>query len=297
MIKELLSGGVPAAVGVLGILVHRIGTSFFAVLLGVASFLFLRPQLADIMRNRAGDHFDDIAHEYEEQIPKHVRDRLLEKKTRMIRLGLARARIPAAAKGLDLGCGQGWYLAELSRAGYRMHGIDFSAGQLRKATQHLGAAPGVVAQAGPFARADAQSLPFPDGAFDFAYSINAFHHLPSAAAQERAIREIVRVLRPGGVFILHEINTHNPVFRLYVGYLFPLLKPIDEGTEHWLLPSALPAAAGAAWDDEVTYFTFTPDFVPGALQRLLDGVERKLEASALRSYSAHYQACLIKKPA
>jgi SAM-dependent methyltransferase len=141
---------------------------------------------------------------------------------------------------------------------------------------------------------DAQTLPFPDGSFDFAYSINAFHHLPSRAAQERAIREIVRVLRPGGVFILHEINTQNPVFRLYVGYLFPLIKQIDEGTERWILPSALPAAPGAAWAAEAQYFTFTPDFVPSALQRLLGGIERTLERSALRGYSAHYQACLVK---
>jgi hypothetical protein len=104
----------------------------------------------------------------------------------------------------------------------------------------------------------------------------------------------VRVLRPGGVFILHEINTQNPVFRLYVGYLFPLIKQIDEGTERWILPSALPSAPGAAWAAEAQYFTFTPDFVPNALQRLLGGIERALERSALRGYSAHYQACLVK---
>jgi SAM-dependent methyltransferase len=299
MIEELLSAGVAAEVGIVGVLVYRVGTSFYAVALGVAAFLFSRRRLARIMRNRADDpfHFDEVAHAYEEQIPRHIRERLLAKKTGLIRERLAAAGIAGGARGLDLGCGQGWYLGELRDAGYRMHGLDFSAGQLKKAAESARGrtAPGAALAAG-LCQGDAQTLPFPDGSFDFAYSINAFHHLPSPAAQERAVREIVRVLRPGGIFILHEINTHNPVFRLYVGYLFPLIKQIDEGTESWILPSALPAAAGAAWAEELQYFTFTPDFVPSALQTLLGGIERGLERSALRRYSAHYQACLVKNP-
>ena len=295
MIGELLSRGVAAPIGVVGVLVYRVGTSFYAVLLGVAAFLFSRERLARIMRHQAFDHFDEIAHEYEGEIPRHVRERLLAKKTDLIRACLAANDIGVAARGLDLGCGQGWYLGALARTGLRMHGIDFSAGQLLKAAEN---ARGDLTPTAPLparlCQADAQSLPFPDGSFDFAYSINAFHHLPSRAAQERAVREIVRVLRPGGIFVLHEINTQNPIFRLYVGYLFPLIKQIDEGTERWILPAELPPAPGAAWAPDVQYFTFTPDFVPLALQRLLGGVERRLEQSALRRYSAHYQACLVK---
>jgi SAM-dependent methyltransferase len=295
MIEELLSGGVAADIGIIGVLVYRVGTSFYAVALGVAAFLFSRRRLGRIMRHHAIDHFDEIAHAYEEEIPKHVRDRLLEKKTSLMRERLEGAGISPGARGLDLGCGQGWYLSALAGAGYRMHGLDYSVGQLKKAAASARRDAGTGAPMPlRLCQGDAQTLPFPDGSFDFAYSINAFHHLPSRAAQERAIREIVRVLRPGGVFILHEINTQNPVFRLYVGYLFPLIKQIDEGTERWILPSALPAAPGAAWGDEAQYFTFTPDFVPSALQRLLGGIERALERSALRGYSAHYQACLVK---
>jgi SAM-dependent methyltransferase len=313
MIEELLAGGVAAQVGVLSVLVYRIGTAWYAVSLGVASFFFFRRRLAALMRAPGGasaavsatasataaaavaphvDHFDDIAHAYEEQIPRHIRERLLAKKTGLIRRCLDQAGIGADARGLDLGCGQGWYLAELSRAGYRMHGIDYSVGQLRRAAAHQAREGLAVAR---LAQADAQELPFPDGTFDFAYSINAFHHLPTPEAQARAAREIVRVLRPGGAFVLHEMNTHNPVFRLYMGYLFPLVKEIDEGTEHWILPSLLPAVPGAAWQPDVQYFTFTPDFVPGTVQTLLDGVERALERSAVRRYSAHYQACLVKQ--
>ena len=212
-------------------------------------------------------HFDVIAHEYEEQIPRHIRERLLAKKIALMRASVAAAGIGGGAAGLDLGCGQGWYLGALSGLGFRMHGIDYSAGHRKLRERRPGNADGRSRLRLRLSRqADAQALPFPDGSFDFAYSINAFHHLPSRAAQERAVREIVRVLRPGGVFILHEINTQNPVFRLYVGYLFPLIKQIDEGTERWILPSELPPAPGATWTPELQYFTFTPDFVPIALQ-------------------------------
>jgi SAM-dependent methyltransferase len=173
-----------------------------------------------------------------------------------------------------------------------MQGVDYSVGQLRAAAANLRAADTADA---PIYQADARALPFPDGWFDFAYSINAFHHLPSPEAQARAAAEVARVLRPGGAFVLHEINTQNPVFRLYVGYLFPLLRAIDEGTEHWILPTQLPVATGAEWLPGIRYFTFIPDFVASGAGGLLGRIERALEGSALRRYSAHYQACLVRR--
>jgi SAM-dependent methyltransferase len=169
--------------------------------------------------------------------------------------------------------------------------MDFSAGQLQKAERNL-RANGV--HAAGLLQGDAQRLPFPSDMFDFAYSINVFHHLPSPEAQLRAAQEVIRVLRPGGMFFLHEMNTVNPVFRLYMGYVFPLLKQIDEGTEQWIIPSRLPPVAGGTWLPNTEYLTFMPDFIPIAIQNLLKGAERSLERSAARRYSAHYQACLVK---
>jgi len=79
-----------------------------------------------------------------------------------------------------------------------------------------------------------------------------------------------------------------------MGYLFPLLKQIDEGTEHWIVPSQLPLVAGATWLPDTQYFTFTPDFIPIAVQKVLQSTEHCLERSSLRRYSAHYAACLVK---
>jgi SAM-dependent methyltransferase len=119
------------------------------------------------------------------------------------------------------------------------------------------------------------------------------HHVTTPLEQERLLREVLRVLKPSGVFFLHEMNIENPLFRVYMSYVFPLLKSIDEGTELWLLPSRLPQIPGGTWLPEVSYFTFLPEFLPFIGLRLLTPLERWLErSSVLRRYSAHYMAAL-----
>jgi SAM-dependent methyltransferase len=48
---------------------------------------------------------------------------------------------------------------------------------------------------------DATALPFPDGQFSGGVSFTMLHHLPSAELQDRLLRELWRVLEPGGVFV------------------------------------------------------------------------------------------------
>ncbi len=292
MIEKLVESGVSTTTGVIAILVYRSGTAWFAVLLGMFCLVLFRKRLLRLIRGEAEAHFDEIADEYESEIPDHVRERLLLKKIRLMQRTLSQHGLGTEAVGLDLGCGQGWYLAEMRKLGYSVDGTDYSQGQLDKAFVNLeqqGAAEGRLVQA------DAQALPFESNSFDFVYSINAIHHLLEAGAQDRALAEIVRVLKPGGIFMLHEINTENPVFRWYMGYLFPLIKKIDEGNEEWVLPTALPKTAGASWaEGSIEYFTFLPDFIPRAILSALSGLEKALEESNFRRMSAHYQACLIK---
>ncbi len=291
MIHELLSFGMTARDGVVTILVVRAGTAWFAVCLGFASLIAYRRRLVRLLRGEVDAHFDEIAEAYRDEIPEHVRELLLAKKVRHIDELLALRGIAKGARGLDLGCGQGWYLAELTRLGYRVDGADYSAGQLEKAAQHL-----AERGCGParFVQADAQALPFEDASYDFVYTVNAMHHILSPEAQANAFREVVRVLRPGGVLVLHEINTHNPLFRFYMGYVFPLLKQIDEGNEQWILPTALPTVVGGRWLADVKYFTFLPDFLPASVPGWVSAMERWLERSRWRRFSAHYQACLVK---
>lgn len=104
---------------------------------------------------------------------------------------------------LEVGCGaaQGarWMVAQ----GAQVTAFDVSLGQLRQA-RRLDARTGV-----PVARlvqADAQRLPFRDATFDLAAS--AFGAIPFVADSAGALREVARVLRPGGRFVF---STTHPL--------------------------------------------------------------------------------------
>jgi SAM-dependent methyltransferase len=47
---------------------------------------------------------------------------------------------------------------------------------------------------------DAVAMPFPDASFSAVVCFTMLHHLPSSASQDRLLREVRRVLRPGGIF-------------------------------------------------------------------------------------------------
>jgi SAM-dependent methyltransferase len=170
--------------------------------------------------------------------------------------------------------------------GFDVDGIDASTGQVALAATHV--PDGTSLRVG-----SVLAIPEPDASYDFVYIINVLHHLGSIDEQRRAFAELLRVIRPGGLLFVHEINTRNILFRFYMGYVFPSLNCIDEGVERWLLPNRMPMYTDAPLVD-IRYFTFLPDFVPQALARLLSPIERMLEASPLCVYSAHYMAVLRK---
>jgi len=88
---------------------------------------------------------------------------------------------------IDVGCGTGSYAAGLATLGWDYTGVDASEDMLRRAR-----AKGVTV-----IQADATSLPFGDASFDAAVSVCTNTDLDDLAA---AVREIVRVLRPGAPF-------------------------------------------------------------------------------------------------
>ena len=94
---------------------------------------------------------------------------------------------------LDVGCGNGRYLAELQARGHRglVCGADLSEGMLRTARRAAGADPLLLS--------DAQALPFAAASFDAALMMHMLYHVPDRA---QAIREVRRVVRPGGVALV-----------------------------------------------------------------------------------------------
>ena len=110
---------------------------------------------------------------------------------------LAQARaehLPAPMPGsvlLDVGCGGGLMASHTS--GYVHVGVDATESALGVAARH-----GVIP-----VRADAGALPFPDRIADVVIAGELFEHVTDL---EAAVREVARVLRPGGVLLFDTIN-------------------------------------------------------------------------------------------
>lgn len=270
-------GEAERALIVLGVRLSTVGVSVALGALFVA--LHYRSTMNDSLT-----HFDDIADAYDVQIPESRRHALLMRKTALMKATVDAMQI--GRQGLDVGCGQGAYVARMRELGLEVSGIDMSSGQIRLAARNVGGEQ--LVQVG-----SVLDIPAADASFDFVYIINVLHHLNSIAEQQRAFRELSRVLRPGGLIFVHEINTRNVLFRFYMGYVFPSLNCIDEGIERWLLAHELHRYTDAQVVN-VEYFTFLPDFVPAPIVKLLSPIERWLERSSLRVFSAHYMAVLRK---
>lgn len=95
---------------------------------------------------------------------------------------------------MEAGCGTGYMSARLqSRYGWRLFPTDL---------EHEGLLYGLKTGFPPaMAQADIAALPFPDGWFDVVASLDVIAHF-SRGDEHRALRELVRVLAPGGLLVL-----------------------------------------------------------------------------------------------
>jgi SAM-dependent methyltransferase len=92
---------------------------------------------------------------------------------------------------LEIGCGMGLHTETLVRAGAQVTAIDITDTAISATRKRLG-----LSQLGATLRqADAESLPFQSGSFDFVWSWGVIHH---SARTARIVREISRVLSPEG---------------------------------------------------------------------------------------------------
>lgn len=112
-----------------------------------------------------------------------------------------RERAPAARRAqlIDIGCGTGRTLHQLARThpSLRLWGVDLSPAYVSVARRRL-ESPEVT-----IAAENAEQLPFADGAFDIATSVYLFHELPRNA-RRNVVREMHRVLRPGGLLVVED---------------------------------------------------------------------------------------------
>jgi SAM-dependent methyltransferase len=105
---------------------------------------------------------------------------------------------------LEIGCGLGTDGAQFAKAGAHYTGIDLTEAAVDLARRRFE----LFNLPGSFRVADAERLDFPDNTFDLVYSHGVLHHTPDTAA---AVREVHRVLRPGGraVVMLYHRDSYN----------------------------------------------------------------------------------------
>jgi len=113
----------------------------------------------------------------------------------------------AGARVLEVGCGAAGGARWLAAQGAQVVAIDLSAGMLR----HAAEAARRTGVAVPLVQGDAMALPLRDATFDIAFT--AFGAVPFVDDSELVMREVHRVLRPGGRWVFAATHPMRWIFR------------------------------------------------------------------------------------
>ena len=119
---------------------------------------------------------------------------------RFRQLALQGLTIHPETKVLDLCCGSGQATQFLVQYSLNVTGLDASPLSLKRAQQN-------VPQA-HYVEAFAEKIPFADNHFDLVHTSVALHEMESSQLRQ-ILKEVYRVLRPGGVFALVDFHTPN----------------------------------------------------------------------------------------
>ncbi len=114
---------------------------------------------------------------------------------------------------LDVGSGNGYVLSKYAAEGAQVYGVDLTRTGIDLCRQRFD----LSGLRGNFCVANAEDLPFRDETFDCVCCMGVLHHTPDPT---RAVREISRVIRPGGRFIAMLYHRNSALYRL----VFPLLR-------------------------------------------------------------------------
>lgn len=106
---------------------------------------------------------------------------------------------PGVAHILDLGCANGWNMSRFAQYGRSSYGLDLVPERVKLALNH-----------GPVLIASGLEVPLASETFDVVYIQHVLHHIGDV---KRALKEVWRVLKPGGILFLIETIEDSPIIR------------------------------------------------------------------------------------
>jgi SAM-dependent methyltransferase len=173
------------------------------------------------------------------------------------RVRMLTSALDPSMRVLELGCGTGGLTREIAKTGASVTAVDISAELLAQARQ------GLSAKNVEFLAQNAYQMSLGERVFDAAVGSSVLHHLDI----ERALKEVYRVLRPGGMILFTEPNMLNPQIALQknIPYLKAKLgdSPDETAFFKWRLKRDL--LRHGFIDVEVTPFDFLHPRTPGFL--------------------------------
>jgi SAM-dependent methyltransferase len=172
---------------------------------------------------------------------------------------------------IDIGCGTGRWSKYLSRRAGFIECVDpsdaiFVADSLLKDVDNV-----------RLSKASTDTLPFPDGTFDFGMSIGVLHHIPDT---QKALSDCVKKIKPGGyfyVYLYYALDNRGKLFR-FLFWLSNLLRRFV---------SSLPAGIKRFCCDLLAIFAYMPFVLAGRFFRLigLKGLAKKIPLSGYQDMS------------
>jgi 2-polyprenyl-3-methyl-5-hydroxy-6-metoxy-1,4-benzoquinol methylase len=151
---------------------------------------------------------------------------------------------------LEVGCGSGFAVQLFAEAGARVTAVDLTDWAVATTRARLDA----FGLDGEVQRGDGEDLPFPDASFDLVFSWGVIHH---SSDMEAALRELVRVCRPGGRLVLMVYNRRSLFFAVYraLARFLPLARrpsTKDESEKYascgtWYASYSSPKSAGSSF--------------------------------------------------
>jgi SAM-dependent methyltransferase len=115
---------------------------------------------------------------------------------------ICQGKNPTSMRVLEIGCGAGRVTRALARLFGEVHAVDISGEMVEQARKALAPFP----NAHVYLNSGMDLSVVPELPFDFAFSTIVFQHIPSLAIIENYLREVSRLLRPGGLFKLEVLG-------------------------------------------------------------------------------------------